>query len=40
MYVSKSSCERAYKAYRAKKHHSAEDGKFLDKLKRKFGVVQ
>ena len=40
MYKSKASAERAYAAYLAKKHskghHSAEDGEFLDKRKRKF----
>ena len=43
MYKSKASAERAYAAYRAKKHsgghHSAEDGEFLDKRKRKFGSL-
>lgn len=44
MYKSKESCERAYVAYRAKKHsgprkhHSAQDGPFLESRKRKFGV--
>lgn len=37
IFKSKASCERAYAAYRAKKysgeskHHSAVDGKFIDK---------
>lgn len=45
MYTSKAACERAYAAYRAKKHssgqgghHSAPDGKFLTRLRKKFGV--
>jgi len=40
VYKSKADCEKAYAAYRAKKHahHSAEDGEFLFKLKRKFGA--
>lgn len=37
-YDNKATCERAYKAYLAKKHshHSARDGKFLDKRRKKF----
>ena len=37
-YKSKSDCERAYAAYRAKKYHSATDGEFLDRRKRRFGI--
>jgi len=40
MYTSKASCERAYAAYRAKKHHSASDGSFVDRLKKKFGIEE
>jgi len=44
VYSSKADCEKAYAAYRAKKHskskshHSAEDGKFLEERKRRFGL--
>lgn len=43
VYKSKADCEKAYAAYRAKKHtkakhHSAADGKFLDERRNKFGV--
>lgn len=46
MYTSKAACERAYAAYRAKKHstpaghHSAANGSFLDKRAKKFGIEQ
>lgn len=45
MYESKESCERAYAAYRAKKHsskghHSASDGEFITSRKAKFGVKE
>ena len=38
MYTSKAACERAYAAYRAKKHHSARDGKFLEVRARRLKV--
>jgi hypothetical protein len=43
VYKDKSTCERAYRAYLAKKykgHHSAPDGKFLERRKRKFGIKE
>lgn len=41
MYTSKAACERAYTAYRAKKHgprRSAPVGSFVVKRAKKFGV--
>ena len=44
VFKSKAACERAYAAYRAKKHskghHSAQDGEFVDKRKKKFGISE
>jgi len=45
VYKDKETCERAYKAYLAKKHsgkkrhHSAEDGKFLTERLKKFNLL-
>jgi len=42
VYDSKEACERSYAAYLAKKHskhHSANDGKFVDDRRKRLGVT-